>query len=421
MDNILSSEMAIAEIEKLESRKAELETSMEEKRASFEDADIETRDAILSDVEEQKKEFDSIDDKIAELKEIRDKYKEQEEKMSLMENVKNVEVKKTDYRSTPEYADVWKRYVLSDDDREIRAFTTATTATTGVSNGGILVPTIMQQYVETAWESNELLNRVSISNVAGYFAVPLEVEADPAVWHTENGDPVTEEDVTLADVMLKPKMIKKFISWTDELEAMTSAQFMEYLRDEVVYRVLNLLATAIVSGTLDASGNGVLGIASDIYNASTNVKGAQTVDGAITFNSVNEGVAKLSTFDNLAVAMNQATFFSTIMGMTDLQQRPIFQIATDNAGKPRYFVNGIPVIFTNALPAYSASLSANTAYAIVGNFRGYKLNLPEGRNVITLIDPYTLATSDKKRLIARIFAAGAITRIGHFAVLRTGA
>lgn len=418
MDNILSSEMAIAEIEKVQTRKAELEASMSEKRSAFDEADVETRDSLLTEVEEMKKEYDSLDGKIAELEETRDKFKEQEERMSLMENVKNVEVKKTDYRSTPEYADVWKRYVLTDDDREIRAFTTAVSADTGVSNGGVLVPTIMQQYVETAWESNEILNRVSISNIAGYFAVPLEVEADPAQWHTENGDPVTEEDVVLADIMLKPKMIKKFISWTDELEAMTSDEFMRYIRDEVVYRVLRLLASAIISGTLDASGNGVLGIINDTYNASTNVKGAQVVKGALTFNSVNKAIATLSTFDNLAVAMHQATFFDSIMGMTDLQGRPIFQIATDNAGKPRYFVNGIPVIFDNDLPAYStAALTDDTAYAVVGNFRGYKLNLPEGRNVITLLDPYTLATADKKRLVARIFAAGAITRIGHFAVL----
>lgn len=419
MDNILSSEMAIAEIEKLQTRKSELDTSMAEKRTLFESADVDTRDALLKEVEEMKNEFDSIDGKIADLEILRDKYKEQEERMSLMENVKNVEVvKKEDYRSTTQYADMWQRYVLSNDDREIRAFTTSVTADTGVSNGGVVVPTIMQQYVETAWEEFPVLNAVSVSNIAGYFSVPIEVEADEASWHIENGDPVAEEDVVLANVLLQPLMIKKFVAWTDELEAMTSATFMEYIRDEVVYRVLKKLADAIFTGTL-SSGKGVLGITSDLYNASSNVKGAQVVDGAITFNSVNSAIAKLSTFDNLAVYMNQATFFDTIMGMTDLQGRPIFQISTDNAGRPRYFVNGIPVYFCNALPAYSADLTANTPYAVVGNFRGYKLNLPEGRSVITLVDPYTLATSDKKRLISRIFAAGAITRIGHFAVLRT--
>lgn len=415
MDNILSSEMAIAEIEKLNTRKSELESQMAEKRATFEEADVETREALLTEVETMKNEFDSIDGKIAELEEVRVKYKEQEERMSLMENVQNVEVtkKNTDYRSTPEYADVWKRYVLSNDDREIRAFTTATEAGSGVSNGGVLVPTIMQQYIETAWESNEILNRVSISNVRGYFSVPVEIEADPAQWHTENGDPVDEENVELGAIMLQPKMIKKFIAWTDELEAMTSAEFMAYIRDEVVYRVLNLLANAIITGQLD-SGKGVKGILAEANDVDS-VVGVPTIQKNATFNVINEGVAELSTFENLAVAMNQKTFFSTFMGMTDLQGRPIYQIATDNAGKPRYFLSGIPVLFTNALEPYAANTSR--AYAVVGNFRGFKLNLPEGRNVITLLDPYTLATADKKRLISRIFAAGAVTRINHFAVL----
>lgn len=418
MDNILSSEMAIAEIEKLQTRKAELENSMNEKRATFETADVETRDALLLEVEGMKNEYDSIDGKIAELEEVRNKYKEQEERLSLMENVQNVEVtKKSDYRSTPEYADVWKRYVLSDDDREIRAFTTATQASDGVSNGGILVPTIMQQYVETAWENNEILNRVSISNVRGYFAVPVEVDADPAQWHSENGAAVSEESVELGSIMLQPKMVKKFVAWTDELEAMTSDEFMMYIRDEVVYRVLNLLANAIITGTLDAQGKGVKGIIAEAAD-NNSIVGVASIASNPTFNVINEGVAELSTFENLAVAMNQKTFFSTFMGMTDLQGRPIYQIATDNAGRPRYFLNGIPVLFTNAIAAYDASnQSTSVPYAVVGNFRGFRLNLPEGRNVITLLDPYTLATEDKKRLVGRIFAAGAVTRIGHFAVL----
>ena len=43
MEKILNSEMATAEIEKLEARKAEITSSVEEKRSAFDSADVERR------------------------------------------------------------------------------------------------------------------------------------------------------------------------------------------------------------------------------------------------------------------------------------------------------------------------------------------------------------------------------------------
>lgn len=412
-DKILSAEMAQTEIDKLNTRKNAIAEEITEKRGVFDSADVETRDAVLEEVSALEAEATQIEADVAELEELRSKFEEQEQRMSLIRNVEptkveervKVEERKIDQFDTPEYRKAWVDSIRSNNDAELRAMTT--------SMDNVPIPTLMQGYVETAWEKFGKFSRiVNKSYNKGYMAIPLETAADPAVWHDENGNAPAEETITLGQVLLRPKMIKKWISITDELAAMAPEEFMRYLADELVYRVVLLLDHAIINGQADASGNGVVGI---VGNTNT-----VQVTSALTFNAVNTAVAELDTFDNLVVAMNQKTFFNNFMGLEDLQDRPIYQIATDNTGKPQYFINGIRVEFTTALPAYD-SATAGQAWAVVGNFRGYRLNLPEGESVKMLYDPYTLAREDKAIMVGRLYVAGNVVRLKHFAQLNKAA
>lgn len=407
-NEILSSAMADEQIEKLVTRKNEIAEQITEKRNAFEQSDVETRDGLLNDVEKLQSEAEGIDKDIEEMRSIKDQFAKQEERMSL---VKNVETEKVEARAkeavkdiydTPEYRQAWVDAVRTGDETQLRAMTTGTT--------NVPVPTIWQSYVETAWYNYGKFSRlVNKSYIQGYLSIPLETAADDAVVHTEGAAAPNEESITLGLVELKPAMIKKWISMTDELMAMTADDFMRYLADELVYRVVLKLDNGIINGALDSNGKGVVGI----------VGNANTLDNtaALSFNVVNEVIADLVTFDNLTLAINPKTFFKNFMSLTDLQGRPIYQVATDNAGKPQYYINGIRVEFTQALPAYD-SAAASAVWAVVGDFRGYRLNLPEGEMVRTLFDPYTMATEDKARMVGRLYAAGNVARLKHFAQIK---
>lgn len=404
-NEILSSAMAEEEIRKLQTRKNEIASSIEERKATFEQSDVETRDAILEEVDSLTKEAEDIDSQVSELEEVRAKFEEQEKRMSLTKTVAPTEVEaraeeiKKDIYDTPEYRQAWVDAIRTGDERKVRAMAT--------TNDNVPVPTIWQNYVETAWYNYGKFSRlVNKTYIQGYLSIPFEAEADDAVIHTEGTAQPTEEEITLGLIELKPAMIKKWISMTDELMAMTADDFMRYLADELVYRVVLKLDNGIINGALDTNGKGVVGI---VNNANT----LTAANGTLSFNVLNAGIADLVTFDNLTVAMNPKTFFDGFMGLTDLQQRPIYQIAADNTGKPQYYVNGIRVEFTQALPAYSAA-SAGDVWAIAGDFRGYRLNLPEGEMVRTLFDPYTLAREDKAIMVGRLYAAGNVARLKHF-------
>ena len=402
---ILSSAMAQEQIDRLIARKNDVAETMTLKREAFEQSDVETRDGLIEEVESLKKEADDIDAEISELEELRGKFEEQEKRMSLIKTVESEVVEertkdvKVDIYDTPEYRQAWVDAIRTGDETKVRAMTTGT--------NNVPVPTIWQNYVETAWYNYGKFSRlVNKTYIQGYLAIPFESAADGAVVHDENGDMPAEETITLGLIELKPAMIKKWISMTDELMAMTADDFMRYLADELVYRVVLKLDNGIINGALDTNGKGVVGI---VGNANTLV----AANGALSFNVINAGIADLVTFDNLTVAMNPKTFFDNFMGLVDLQQRPIYQIATDNAGKPQYYVNGIRVEFTQALPAYDAA-TAGQAWAVAGDFRGYRLNLPEGEMVRTLFDPYTMAREDKAIMVGRLYAAGNVARLKHF-------
>ena len=194
--------------------------------------------------------------------------------------------------------------------------------------------------------------------------------------------------------------------------AMAAEDFLRYVADELVYRVILALDEAIINRT-DLNGLGVIGI---VGNANT-----ETCSAALDFNVINEAISGLVTFEDLVIAMNPATFFKNFMGLTDQVGNPIFRIVHDNENRPQYYLSGYRVEFTQALPAYDDA-DPGDAYAVVGNFRrGYRLNYPQGRDVITLVDPYTLATKDLVRMIGRLYVAGNVVKPKHFVELKVPA
>lgn len=412
-NEILNSAMAQEKRAKLEERKEEITKELETRKAEFEESnEVEKREALINDCENLKSEAKSIDDELTNLKELEENLKEQENRMSMETILNNVEVKANavseDVRSSQEYKQLYAdniRGIVAD--KEIKEYVRSANLSTGTAN--IPVPTIMQGYVETAWASyGKFSNIVKSTYVAGLLSIPVEQSADDAVWHDENSSAPAQENITLGQITLQPKTIKKWIALTDELMAMGADEFLKYVADELVYRVVKALDEAIISRT-DADGKGVIGVAGNANTAK--------VTEALGFNSINDAVANLISFDNLVVAMHPETFFKNVMGLKDTTGRPIYSVVADNAGKPQYFVGGYRVEFTQALKSYDKA-SAGDVYAVVGNFAdGYRLNYPAGKEVSTLIDPYTLATEDTVRMIGRLLVAGNVCKLGHFAEL----
>lgn len=421
MEKAMNSAMIEQRMSEIVDKKNEIVDEVDAKKEEFENADTDKRDEILEEVEALTEEANKIDEEVKELEEQRTKMKAQEERMSMaqtlsktaieerkdqIENMENVNVLKT-----KEYEQLYADFIRGKvDKKEVRSYCEARALTTATEY--VPIPEIMQGFVETAWyEYGKFSRLVSETFEPAILKIPVEVSADPANWHDENSGPVEEENITLGQIILQPKMIKKWISLTDELMAMSAQDFLRYIADELVYRVVLALDEAIINRK-DANGLGVIGIVDNPYT--------EVVTAKLNFNAINTALANLVTFEDLTIAMNPATFFNTFMGMTDEVGRPIFNVIADNNARPQYYLSGHRVEFTQALKS-DAEASSGDPLFIIGNFRrGYRLNYPQGRNVITLIDPYTLATEDLVRMIGRLYVAGNVVKPKHFAQVNKG-
>lgn len=287
-------------------------------------------------------------------------------------------------RSSQEYLDAFAKMVKTGNDNEIRSLATE------LASGTIPVPTSITSYIENAWANLGLANRAVVMNVKGILKVPYEVSADPAVIHAEGTEAPAEENLVFGTTTLTPETIKKWITITDEALAMSSADFLKYIYDEITYQIMLKLDNEVVA-KIKASTLTDKSVASAAFDANTIFKGlAKLADSAV----------------NPIAIMTKDMYFNTVMALADNQGRPIYNIISEN-GKPTYSINGVEVVF---------NASAGTD-VIVGDMRGFTINYQDGKSVSLITDPYSLAEQDKIKVVGKVMAGLGVTKPGHFAVL----
>lgn len=85
-------------------------------------------------------------------------------------------------------------------------------STNAPEDGSIVVPTLVEDKIRTAWEESELFSRISKSYVKGNLAIGFEISGTDAVIHEEGTDAPDEEELTIGTVTIVPKFIKKWIN-----------------------------------------------------------------------------------------------------------------------------------------------------------------------------------------------------------------
>lgn len=305
--------------------------------------------------------------------EVTNKMTEEENKMTFDE-----------IRASSAYADAYANYIKSGDDKECRSLLTEN------ASGTVPVPVIVDDIVRTAWESDQILSRVRKTNFRGNLKVAFERSADPAVVHTEGTSAPSEESLLLGIVTMIPANIKKWIRLSDEAVAMGGEGFLRYVYSELTHQIIKKLA-ALVIGDIAGAGTS---------NGATAV-GVPKVNAAPAVGTVAAAIGNLSDgADNLVVIMNRLTWSS-------------FKAAQYSGNFDADPFEGLPVLFCDALPAYSAA-STNDVYAIVGDLNGAQVNYPEGEGVVIKYDDMTEAEADLVKVVGRQYAAHAVTAPGRF-------
>ena len=368
--------------EEIEARKLELRDEIEsaEDTAKVEELNQEV-DALVE--EEKQLETTEKENKIA---------KDLEEKKEIAKEIiveERKEMKQEELRNSKEYINAFAEYVkegLSKDytmSKEARAL-----LTTNADNGVVAVPDMVDDIVKTAWEREEVVSLVRSISVKGNFQVQFEVSADGAVVHNEGDDPVDEENLVLGIVTLVPKSIKKWISVSDEVLDMKGEKFLNYVYDELTYRIAKKCADILVA-KIAALPQSLVANDDGVYDTPSAAK----VTLAPAVGTVASAYANLSDEANdITIIMNKLTHAN-------------FKAAAYANGYAVDPFEGFRVRYNNTLPAYDTA-TAGQVYMIVGDLNhGGLINFPNGEGVTLKYDDKTLMTSDLVRILGRRFAA----------------
>lgn len=346
------------EVEQLETRKAEIMQEVENRKAQLEEVN---RTAVVVDTIE----------------------KEEVRKTMTLEEI----------RKSHEYNVAYANYLKTGKDEEVRALLTE-----NVSGGNIPVPEYVEQKIRTAWENDAIMRYVGKSYVKGNLKVGFEISGTAAEFHNEGAAAVSEETLKHGIVELVAKNCKKWISVSDEALALDGEFLLDYVYDELAYRIVKKEADELlakIKACASASTN----------TPTTNVAVAQLQDDP-AIDTVAKAIALLSDeAQNPIIVMNKATWGA-------------FKSAQYAASYPVDPFEGLTVAFNNSLPAITAATTGVT-YAIVGDFgQGALANFPEGEDIIFKFDDLTLAAQDLVKITGRQYVALGVVAPNAFVQLK---
>ena len=145
-------------------------------------------------------------------------------------------------RASHEYNVAYANYIKTGNDAECRALLTENVS------GTVPVASYVEGRVRTAWDREGITSRVRKTFLKGNVKIGYEISATGAIVHTEAANTaVTEETLTLGIVSLVPQSIKKWISISDEVYDLAGEEFLDYIYDELTYRIAKKLADAIIA------------------------------------------------------------------------------------------------------------------------------------------------------------------------------
>ena len=360
-------EMTMADIEK---RSLEIEQEL-----LSENADIDALAEEVKDLNEKKEEIE------AEAEEQKQAVEEVLEQAEEIEQIESEEVRKTmdvkEIRNSKEYLEAYANYIKTGDDRECRTLLSEN------ASGTVAVPELVYDITKTAWLKEGIMSLVRKSFLKGNLKVGFEISGSDAANHTEGGEAVTEETLTLGIVQLTPVSIKKWISISDEVYDLRGEEFLRYIYDELAYRIAKKAADNLVAAIVSC------GTAS-----TTTCVGVPVVTAAsIAQGTIATALGNLS--DDAAdpvVVMNKATWsaFKAVQYAGNFDVDPF---------------EGLKVVFNNSLKAFSAASTGDT-YAIVGDFGyGALANYPNGDDITFKFDELSKKKEDLIEVLGRQYVA----------------
>ncbi|NEZ49311.1 phage major capsid protein [Clostridium botulinum] len=279
-----------------------------------------------------------------------------------------------------------------DIERRTDAFNTTT------DSAAVLPTATLNEVIKKARTMGGLISHCRNFNIPTNISIPIGKPNSKAQWH-EEGKAVESEKATTTNIKFAGYEIIKIFSMSAAAKKMTISAFEAYIIDELTNCVMECISDALINGTGEKQGTGILpGITWDSTNSFTFKKNGtpEYKDFTKMLGMLKRGYAAGAKF-----AMNNSTLYNNVYGVVDAQGRPIFII--DPKNEDIGYILGKPVIIDDNI---------KDDVILLGNFNYMGYNIPQGIVIETsressfksgLIDYRAMAIADTKPLIKEAF------------------
>lgn len=326
-----------AELDAIEERKQAIKAEAEEKRAAIAEV-LKGEGEVIEEKQEERKTMDN--------KEI---------------------------RKSAEYLDAWVENIKGRANEEQRTLLTINTV-----DGTIAVPTYVEDRINTAWESNEIVRRAKKTYFKGNLKVGYEKSAEGAQMHLEGGDAITEENLVIDFIELIPITFKKMVRYSTEVLDMKGEAFVDYIVDEIEYQIAKTAGDSAVQMAVGAGAN------------------ASPIVQYYTMADTDLATADIIGAEGLLAGDANPVLITTRAHAAALKAAAL----SAHYGYDPF--DGMEVVYVDASALTSG---ATTAAAVVADLSAWQFNFPNGDTPTFVFDEYTEAPSDIVRVIGRVMIA----------------
>lgn len=281
-----------------------------------------------------------------------------EEKQEERKTMDNKEIRKS-----AEYLDAWVENIKGRANEEQRAL-----LTTNAEHGTIAVPTYVEDRINTAWESNEIVRRAKKSYFKGNLKVGYEASAEGAIPHMEGSEAISEENLVIGFVDLISGTLKKMVKYSTEILDMKGSAFVDYIVDEIEYQIAKTAGDSMVKKA--------------ISDASPMKQSVEVTGTAMTTADIIKAEGMLAGDANPVLITTRANAAA-------------LKAAVLSAGYGYDPFDGMDVVYVDAA-------ALNGAMAVVADLSAWQFNFPNGDAPTFVFDEYTEASADIVRVIGRV-------------------
>ncbi|HCS9101129.1 TPA: phage major capsid protein [Staphylococcus pseudintermedius] len=266
---------------------------------------------------------------------------------------------------------------------------------TSSSNASAVIPEqTLNEVIRRARTQGGLLANVRSFNMPTKIRIPISTPQERAEWHTEGAKVEADKVVTTA-VSFEANEIIKIFSISVKAKTMSISAFESYLVEELTNCVVEAIEYALINGTGNNQGQGIL------TGITWNDENSLELTGKYTDFTKALGILKRGYAQNAKFAMSNATLYNTVYGVQDGNKRPIFvqDAQRENVG----YIFGKPVIIDDNI---------EDGTILLGDFNYIGYNLPQGIMLESsressfrsgLIDYRAMAVADTRVLVDDAF------------------